>query len=134
MYIGHPDFMYSENLWSVAQKKGWWRPESGHLNFLKTYSPERYIYVDIYMSEYIYISTYTYTYFLNMYIYIYMYNIYVCLYIYRYHPSYVNLRIWRVFTLANPHLNIPSESNPYGDDYPFSVRVGFCLYFKCMNV
>ena len=34
---------YSDNLWSVAEKKGWWSPSAGTpLNFLKTYSPQRY--------------------------------------------------------------------------------------------
>jgi dipeptidase len=38
----HPDFLYSSNLWEIAEKKGWWKPEDGVLNFLKTYAPQRY--------------------------------------------------------------------------------------------
>ena len=37
-----PDFLYSENLWTVAQKMKWWSPEQGNLNFLLTFSPARY--------------------------------------------------------------------------------------------
>lgn len=40
---GHPDFLYSSNLWSVAERKGWWSSSTGQpLNFLKTYAPQRY--------------------------------------------------------------------------------------------
>lgn len=38
------DFMYSSNLWSVAEKHGWWNPSMGKLHFLKTYAPARYVY------------------------------------------------------------------------------------------
>jgi dipeptidase len=38
----HPDFLYSKNLWSVAEKMGWWDESQGNLNFLKTYAPQRY--------------------------------------------------------------------------------------------
>ena len=37
-----PDFMYSSNLWSVAEHEGWWSPKDGLLDFLVTYAPERY--------------------------------------------------------------------------------------------
>jgi hypothetical protein len=37
--------------------------------------------------------------------------------------SYVNLRIWRVFTLASPDCGVPPTSTPFGDDYPFSMKV-----------
>lgn len=37
--------------------------------------------------------------------------------------SYVNLRIWRVFTLASPDCGVPPVSTPFGDDYPFSMKV-----------
>eukprot|EP01040_Poterioochromonas_malhamensis_P010775 gene10773-11744_t len=77
----HPDFMYSDNLWSIAQKKGWWKPEDGLLNFVHTYAPSVY------------------------------------------HPSGVLRRVWRVLSLGAPDLNLPGETNPYGDDYPFSVKV-----------
>jgi dipeptidase len=36
------DFMFSKNLWSVAEEKGWWSPKDGLLDFLATYSPPRY--------------------------------------------------------------------------------------------
>jgi dipeptidase len=36
------DFLYSRNLWSVAEEKGWWSAEDGLLDFLLTYSPQRY--------------------------------------------------------------------------------------------
>ena len=40
---GSPDFMYSENLWAVAEKMKWWSPVQGtDLNFLLTYAPARY--------------------------------------------------------------------------------------------
>eukprot|EP01038_Epipyxis_sp_PR26KG_P011223 gene11223-15063_t len=76
-----PDFLYSSNLWSVAEKLGWWNPSMGNLNFLKTYAPERY------------------------------------------HPNYSNRRVWRVLSLAAPDLNLPVESDPLADVYPFSVKV-----------
>eukprot|EP00981_Chlorochromonas_danica_P008430 scaffold2193_cov179-Ochromonas_danica.AAC.9 len=37
----HPDFLYSANLWDVAQRKGFWHPEQGPLDFLLTYAPPR---------------------------------------------------------------------------------------------
>lgn len=37
--------------------------------------------------------------------------------------SYVNLRTWRVFTLASPECGVPPTSTPFGDDYPFSMKV-----------
>lgn len=77
----HPDFMYSSNLWEVAEKKGWWKSSDGLLHFLKVYAPQRY------------------------------------------HPNYSNLRLWRVLSLGAPGLNLPSETNAYADDYPFSVPV-----------
>lgn len=37
-----PDFLYSDNLWSVAERNGWWSPSDGHLNYLHTYGVQRY--------------------------------------------------------------------------------------------
>jgi dipeptidase len=38
-----PDFLFSDNLWAVAERLGWWSPQKdGLLNFLKVYAPERY--------------------------------------------------------------------------------------------
>lgn len=81
----HPDFLYSSNLWSVATKLGWYDPSKGeNLNFLKTYSPQRY------------------------------------------HPSYANYRVWRVFSVASSvddQNKYPMNTNAYADDYPFSAPV-----------
>jgi dipeptidase len=41
----------------------------------------------------------------------------------RAHSSYANRRVWRIFSLANPNLNLPADTNSYADDYPFSVPV-----------
>lgn len=76
-----PDFLYSSNLWSVAQNLNFWDPANGPLDFLKTFGVERY------------------------------------------HSMYATLRIWRIFSLAAPSSNLPSETNAWGDDYPFSVKV-----------
>lgn len=46
----------------------------------------------------------------------------------RYHPNYSNMRVWRVFSMANPTLNLPMFTNSMADDYPFSVPV--CIFFK----
>eukprot|EP00599_Poterioochromonas_sp_BG-1_P008283 CAMPEP_0173138200 /NCGR_PEP_ID=MMETSP1105-20130129/3549_1 /TAXON_ID=2985 /ORGANISM="Ochromonas sp., Strain BG-1" /LENGTH=682 /DNA_ID=CAMNT_0014050751 /DNA_START=31 /DNA_END=2079 /DNA_ORIENTATION=+ len=77
----HPDFIYSSNLWSIAEAHGWWRHEDGLLHFAKTYSPIRL------------------------------------------HPSYANRRVWRVLTLAAPDSNLPGDTTPYADDYPFSIKL-----------
>ena len=39
---GHPDFMYSANLYDVAKRMGWWDDSKGRLNFLETFAPPRY--------------------------------------------------------------------------------------------
>lgn len=39
----------------------------------------------------------------------------------RYHPEYSNNRVWRVFSLSSPSTRFPLETNPDGDDYPFSI-------------
>lgn len=75
------NFMYSSTIYAVAQRKGWWTPESGRLNFLKVFVPQRY------------------------------------------HPNYCHRRVWRVFSLAAPSLVLPSTTNAFADDYPFSVEV-----------
>ena len=36
-----PDFLYSDTVWSVAQRNGLWKEEDGPLNFVKTYAPMR---------------------------------------------------------------------------------------------
>jgi dipeptidase len=38
---GHPDFMYSSNIWEVAERQGFWSKSDGLLDFLKTYAPMR---------------------------------------------------------------------------------------------
>ncbi len=35
------NFMYSSNLWEVAERQGFWKKSDGKLDFLKTYSPMR---------------------------------------------------------------------------------------------
>ena len=76
-----PNFMYSNNLFSVAEKLNYWHPSKGPLNFLKTYG------------------------------------------ITRLHPEYSNLRVWRVFTLLAPDSSLPSSSNIWADEYPFSIKL-----------
>ena len=44
----------------------------------------------------------------------------------RYRPNYSNRRVWRVLSaFASPEVaaTLPSHTNPYADDYPFSVPV-----------
>ncbi len=41
----------------------------------------------------------------------------------RYHPNYSTKRVWRVFNLAAPSLNLPFNTDNWGDAYPFSVKV-----------
>jgi dipeptidase len=36
-----PDFLYSSNLWSVAEKMGWWSKKQGKLDFRTVYAPQR---------------------------------------------------------------------------------------------
>lgn len=38
----HPDYLYSNNLWLIAEKYGFWSPSDGLLNFQKTYTPHGY--------------------------------------------------------------------------------------------
>jgi len=37
-----PDMMFSENLFEVAEKRGWWKPEDGKLDWLRTISQGEY--------------------------------------------------------------------------------------------
>jgi len=37
-------------------------------------------------------------------------------------PLYSTRRVWRVFELANPELNLPADTTPHTDDYPFSIK------------
>ena len=41
----------------------------------------------------------------------------------RTHSTYSTRRVWRVFSLAAPSSDLPGETDPYGNDYPFSVKV-----------
>ena len=77
-----PSFLYSSNLWEVAQRAGLWSNATGGLlDFLTTYGVQRL------------------------------------------HPAYATRRVWRVLSLAAPSLNLPSSTDPWGSDYPFSVAV-----------
>jgi dipeptidase len=77
---GSDDFMYSPNLWEVAERAGLWSPSQGSLDFLKTYGPQRM------------------------------------------HSPYATRRVWRVFTLLDPTLDLPAETDSYASNYPFSVK------------
>lgn len=75
------DFMYSANIFEVAERNGFWSSTSGEqLDFLVAYAPQRS------------------------------------------HPEYATRRVWRVFNLVAPSLQLPGETNPTADDYPFSVK------------
>ena len=41
----------------------------------------------------------------------------------RLHPNYCHRRVWRVFSLAAPSINLPSTTDSFATDYPFSVKV-----------
>jgi len=40
----------------------------------------------------------------------------------RMHSPYATRRVWRIFTLLNPSLDIPAETDSYASSYPFSVK------------
>jgi len=40
----------------------------------------------------------------------------------RSHPEYSTRRVWRVLSQVAPSLNLPGETDAYGNDYPFSVK------------
>lgn len=40
----------------------------------------------------------------------------------RMHSPYATRRVWRVFTLLDPTLDIPAETDSYASNYPFSVK------------
>ena len=55
------DFMYSDNLWEVASRMGFWNEkESKLLDFKKTYSPERYVtfYTHMHLDIYLFMLSY----------------------------------------------------------------------------
>jgi dipeptidase len=39
----------------------------------------------------------------------------------RAHSTYATRRVWRIFTWAAPSLNLPPDTDAFGDDYPFFV-------------
>ena len=41
----------------------------------------------------------------------------------RSHSNYATRRVWRVFSLVAPSIPLPPYTDPYANDYPFSVRV-----------
>jgi dipeptidase len=40
----------------------------------------------------------------------------------RSHPEYATRRVWRTFNLVAPSLQLPGDTNPTADAYPFSVK------------
>lgn len=40
----------------------------------------------------------------------------------RMHSPYATRRVWRVFTLLDPTLDLPAETDSYASNYPFSVK------------
>eukprot|EP00607_Mallomonas_marina_P009286 CAMPEP_0182418534 /NCGR_PEP_ID=MMETSP1167-20130531/2939_1 /TAXON_ID=2988 /ORGANISM="Mallomonas Sp, Strain CCMP3275" /LENGTH=659 /DNA_ID=CAMNT_0024592781 /DNA_START=89 /DNA_END=2068 /DNA_ORIENTATION=- len=75
-----PDFLFSKNLWDVAERNGFWNKDMGPLNFVQTYAPPRA------------------------------------------HPPYSHRRRWRVMKLVAPSLDLPSDTDTYATNYPFSVK------------
>ena len=45
----------------------------------------------------------------------------------RAHSPYATRRIWRIFSLVSPSTVLPSSTNMWGDDYPFSVKADTAL-------
>ena len=41
----------------------------------------------------------------------------------RAHSPYATRRVWRVFNIVAPSVVLPGNTDPYGDDYPFSIKV-----------
>jgi dipeptidase len=74
------DFMYSPNMYDVAERNGLWSKDDGKLDFLPTFGPMRS------------------------------------------HPEYSTRRVWRVLSQVAPSLNLPGDTDAYGNDYPFSVK------------
>lgn len=37
-------------------------------------------------------------------------------------PAYATRRVWRILSTAAPSLNLPPNTDPFGSDYPFSVK------------
>jgi len=74
-------FLYSANLWDVAERNGFWRKDDGLLNFVETYGPRRL------------------------------------------HSPYSTRRMWRAFQLMAPSITLPSKTDTYASDYPFSMKV-----------
>lgn len=50
------------------------------------------------------------------------------------HSTYATRRVWRIFSLANPTLNLPANTDPWGDAYPFSVPVDESLDFSVQTL
>jgi len=46
----------------------------------------------------------------------------------RAHSTYATRRVWRVFNLVAPSFFVPADTDLYGSDYPFSVKVDRPLY------
>jgi dipeptidase len=76
------DFMYSKNIFEVAERAELWSKEvdGDVLDWTKTFTPPRM------------------------------------------HPLYATRRVWRVFTLVNPSLDLDPDTDALASDYPFSVK------------
>jgi dipeptidase len=126
---GSKDFMYSDNLWDVAQRNGWWFPSSPtSLPSASPYVPPApeatnttddaipntgntnisFATVGMVEMETPLISQY-----------LHFTKVYG---VERRQPIYANLRRWRVLSNAAPSLNLPAETDAWASDYPFSVE------------
>ncbi len=41
----------------------------------------------------------------------------------RAHSPYATRRVWRVFNIVAPSIVLPGDTDAYGSDYPFSIKV-----------
>jgi len=74
------DFMFSKNIFKVAERAELWKPSDGKLDFLKTFGPQRM------------------------------------------HSPYATRRVWRVFSLLAPSLELDPVTDSFASEYPFSVK------------
>jgi dipeptidase len=91
----HPDFLYSENLWSAAESEGVLRTigDDNDLDFTATYGPDEFAYHPDGTRDNKSMKK----------------------------PEYCTDRVWRVLSLAAPSLNLKRETDFWGNGIPFSV-------------